>query len=1709
MEKCPGAMISVALSPEQAQSYLVKAAKRSSVGDLTVACINSPKNVTISGPLTGIDCLKKILDDNNIFARKLQVENAYHSDYMNSIAEDYKRLVGILESGNLGANLEQPPFYSSVTGSLASLKDLLTVEYWIKNLVSPVQFFQAITAMFTDTTPGVKKLGARKTSAPITELLEIGPHGALRGPIREIIGELPESNKVNYETLLKRGSSATQTSLAVTGGLYCRGYGVDIAKINEGKAKHVSNNLLVDLPSYPFNHSKSYWSESRLGEGYRFRKSPRHELLGAPVPDWDKNNAIWRNWIRISENPWVKDHRVTGSTLYPAAGMLVMAIEASQQLASTGKRVKGFRFKEVVLHMALRIPRNAEGVETHFHLRPYLDSTAATSSSWSEFELRSFEGGEWREHCRGLIQTEYESQSTPVDDGLEDRMFAEICASRVAEAEHTCQKDMSAKQLYELLQTVGLDFGPTFQNLSDMRIDQDRNAVATVTAPDIKSRMPHGHVQPHLIHPTTLDGVLQSILVALTRGGREINAVMVPTAIRELWVSCDPSTTHDSLRLCASANFLGFRQADASFVAVDNTHRKPMVWAEGFVSTAVSSRNAGQDEIYRHLCFNIDWKLDPSFVDQSTATETFLPPFELANSDPSEIVADTEMLCYIYLRRSSKFRPLICDEKMKPHYKKYVAWMHHQFERYERGELLHAKTDWNKAAEDDEFVAELENRMKDASAEATLSVAIGSVLPQILSGEIDPLQILFNDQLAENVYRHGAGAVINYAKMTGYLDILAHKNPDMRILEVGAGTGGATRPTLDTLMRHGENEYGAPRFHSYDFTDISPSFFEKAKEAFQSCIDHMNFRTLNIENDPAHQRFDLEQYDIVIGANVLHATKSIDVTLQNCRKLLKPGGKLILYELTGTTKIRTGFGFGLLPGWWLSNEPHRQWGPLMSVPTWSTHLQRTGFTGVDISFDDYPDSEANQLSSVIISTASSDAPKSRQVPATVIMIDATSSLQRELARQLQQTLRDRKLCAVEIVPLEQFLTTQFDQKLCFFLPELDTSFLDLIHGDNFTGLQKLVTTASNVLWLTQGGGASSSNPHAELVTGFARTMRAENPALKFVTLSFEAAENVALACDTTIKLFEAVFAQDDKRIFDNSFYSSNGNIYISRIVEANYMNTAIATKMGSPRPQPTSFGMDPDRRLKMQLGSPGLLDTIQFDDDLVYDEPLREGQIEFKVKASGLNFLDIMISLGQVVGKETGFESAGLVTRTGPNSKFKIGDRICGIARGSMKTYARAMQDTVTKIPEDLSWVSAASLPVVFITAWCALYEIANVQKGETVLIHAAAGGVGQACIQLAHLRGAEVYATVGTLEKRKMLEDRYGIRRDHILSSRDLTFAAGIKRMTKRRGVDVIVNALSGAGLRATWECIAPFGRFVEIGKVDIYSSARLNMEMFKNSVSFAFIDIGYMADNDGPRCERVLEGFMDLVREGKLEELHPVQTYSYAQMEDAFRYMQSGAHSGKIVLVPREDDQVMVSSVSCTLHISIIANVCVQCQVVPSRKPTYNLDPSASYVISGGLGGLGRSMARWMANRGARNLILLSRSGASRDSAKELVKDLEAAKVKVATPKCDVSDLESLAGVLQECMTHMPPVKGCIQGSMVLKVSKPNSFIECNLNLPSGCCICKYVSRRLPYRRATQSPSFLEPSHCAPQRAGLLPTSLLRFWHRRQPWPSKLRHR
>lgn len=212
--------------------------------------------------------------------------------------------------------------------------------------------------------------------------------------------------------------------------------------------------------------------------------------------------------------------------------------------------------------------------------------------------------------------------------------------------------------------------------------------------------------------------------------------------------------------------------------------------------------------------------------------------------------------------------------------------------------------------------------------------------------------------------------------------------------------------------------------------------------------------------------------------------------------------------------------------------------------------------------------------------------------------------------------------------------------------------------------------------------------------------------------------------------------------------------------------------------------------------------------------------------------------------------------------------------------------------------------------AYLALVNSARIQKGETVLIHWAAGGLGQAAIQLAQVIGCEIYATVGSIQKRDILENSYGIPRDHIFSSRDLSFADGIKRMTKGRGVDVILNSTSGDALKASWECIAQYGRFIEVGKYDTMTNMRLPMAPFMKNATFSFMDLIHVNLFNPEIGSEVFDKVMALMGEGKLKAPVPVQVYNYSQLEEAFRFMQSGRHSGKIVFEARDEDLVKVSS-------------------------------------------------------------------------------------------------------------------------------------------------------------------------------------------------------
>ena len=393
-----------------------------------------------------------------------------------------------------------------------------------------------------------------------------------------------------------------------------------------------------------------------------------------------------------------------------------------------------------------------------------------------------------------------------------------------------------------------------------------------------------------------------------------------------------------------------------------------------------------------------------------------------------------------------------------------------------------------------------------------------------------------------------------------------------------------------------------------------------------------------------------------------------------------------------------------------------------------------------------------------------------------------------------------------------------------------------------------------------------------------------------------------------------------------------------------------------------------------------------------------------------------MVALGQIPDSLLGFEASGTIVRLGKDvSQFTVGDKVCTLGHGTHRTLFRNKASLCQCIPANLSFEEAATLPLIHCTAFYALVHIARLERGQSVLIHAAAGGVGQAAIQIAKHLGLEIFATVGTVEKRSLIMKEYGVTEDHILNSRDLSFAKGVLRMTKGQGVDCVLNSLSGEALRETWRCIAPFGTFVEIGMKDLLANTALEMRPFLQDASFTFFNIKHVMTHKPELMARILNETFDFLRQGITKPVSPITTYPISEVENAFRLMQTGKHKGKIAL---DWSSAQISPET------------------PLERP-FKLDPNASYLLVGGLGGIGRSLSGLLVDMGARNLCFISRSRVQSDIAKSMIQEFGKRSVKCGVYSCDTTQADLLAQTLRQCSSEMPPIRGLFQCAMVLQDS------------------------------------------------------------------------
>ena len=681
---------------------------------------------------------------------------------------------------------------------------------------------------------------------------------------------------------------------------------------------------------------------------------------------------------------------------------------------------------------------------------------------------------------------------------------------------------------------------------------------------------------------------------------------------------------------------------------------------------------------------------------------------------------------------------------------------------------------------------------------------------------------------------------------------------------------------------------------------------------------------------------------------------------------------------------------------------------------WDDILRVTGFSGADAILWDVPDITSHH--SCMISSTLTKENRKRLGPVTVISNDEGPDT---CLNQLVSTLA---LADVEHNSTKLSKCNPEDQ-ICVVLSDCTRCALRNPSLEDYEAIKRIFLNSAGVLWVTRGALIESSEPDCNLGTGFARTIRAEKGDTMIITLDLDA-QNPLSNGDAAKTIFSVLMRSLGAEYIqptdiESEYAERNGTIMIPRLIVDKDLTSFMNKHIGPPTTEFQPLYQD-GRSFRGEIETPGLLDSIRFVENTTALGTLPDDHVEIEVKAAGINFRDVMTALGQIASYPLGCECSGVVSAVGPLVReFKPGNHvIANVEGGSFCTTIRAPAGSVESVPQEIPFEVAATLPIAYFTAYWAVFKVAHLRKNDTVLIHTASGGLGQALINLCQLVGAEIFATVGTIEKRRLLLDLYNIPEDHIFSSRDGSFAKGVMKATKGKGIDVIMNSLSGEALRLTWNCIAPFGRFVELGKRDFTINSRLEMRNFEKNVSFTGLDVP-LDSGDGEK-RRIWNELMELYLSGSVKAPHPITTFGFSDMENALRIMQSGKHMGKLVLIPRADEVVKV------FH--------------PNGSQGL-LKHDASYLLVGGLGGLGRSIASWMLQNGARNFIMLSPSGLTKAKSREAVSMLQDRGARVAVFKCDIANISDLDTALEESSKGMPPIRGMIHTAMVFKVRDPET--------------------------------------------------------------------
>ena len=1529
MQQLPagGAMLAVL-----AGEALVRDMMRGELAELSIAAVNGANNTVVSGNGRLIDAFADRLDQKGIRAVPLHVSHAFHSTLMEPMLADFEEVA---------ASITYKPARFGIVSNCTGRPyepGMPDARYWVRHVREAVRF--------ADGTRALGDLGC-------TTFIEIGPGTTLLSMARPCL----PAGSVLLPSLRREGPEHQHIeSLAK---LFIAGVNV---RWPAGKA--VRPDGVGRYPTYPFQRER-YWAEAvPFGTGDMLVSAARPSSDGRT--ELANGTICFDRRIDIGSTSYLKAHAIVGEVIVPAATFLDMMTSDAATVSGDGEHA----LRDVAFVEPLRLSDASQR-----NLQILFDRNDAGGFDISVFSRDSTDGTGWTCHARAVLSVESPTESS------EARQWPQPTTQ------------IAGSEFYRAIRERGYHYGQELQCIRALRCDHGV-VRAELALPDSERK----NAEAYCVHPALIDAAFQTIgalpEIAETKG------LLVPVGISEATIRKRPVTTCVSLvRSEASSDPDGFQfsvelrtEDGVELARLSGLRVRELLTAAEMA--CVTTTGSVEESI-----FEIHWTPIPYAPRPGTAANLIVPS-ELAR----HIANRAE------LRRSGMLDQY---ERLEPRLERIAsAYAKHALGRLGWRSGLKARDVGIDASRQRLFdriveiageagsvdpareMIELGQQFPAFGLELSLLERCGSALADVLQNTVDPLTLVMPDgdtSALENVYRSAPAARVLNQSAAWAVSEAASALPagrTIRILEIGAGTGGTTAGVLEAL-------HGRPL--EYVFTDVSANFVAVAQRRFAH-DRRVRCQSFDVQKDPTAQELAAASFDIVLAANVLHATADIRSGLQQARRLLAPGGLLILVETT-RKQAWADITFGLLPGWWNFADPDlRQDHPLLDEARWCDVLSEAGFEDVVVAQGGKA-ARPGLASQVLLIARQPASHVSTTVPGRYLVLDDGAEFACELIAVLEQSdgvtvdraHPDDLGRMIAALPAGEGYSAIF--QLCTAAAEscdhLQTFAREQSKssGSLLSTVQTLasarVRTLPRLLMVTRGAQTIADEVNANALahaalSGLARVVTAEYPELRFKRIDLDP-QSKSVARD--VGAFVSELASEDCE--DQIAFRGSARL-CPRLVPIN-----------SGEALPIENG--PCRLESAERGSLDQLRLVAF-----ALSPPKPGEVQVRIQAAGLNFRDVLSALGTYPGEALpyGNEACGQVTAIGPGvARFAVGDEVVVVGPGVFATHLCVAERMVAHRPRCLSVHDAACAPIAFLSALYGLHELGRIQHGERVLIHSASGGVGLAAIQVAQQAGASIIASAGSAKKRAFLR-KLGV--EHVIDSR-APFASEIFALTHGEGVDVVLNSLAGDAIPAGLRVLRKGGRFIELGKADLWSTERARaLDGVQSDITYAAFDLGNVLRNDATLLPHALERVLSDLAAGTWKPL-PSRAFSLRAAPAAFRHMAQARHIGKIVL--SIDDGSTAAS---------------------------NIRADATYLITGGLGGLGLLFAQWLCRQGARHIVLTSRRVTGED-ASEILERMRADGANIEVAQVDVGNPEQLTSLLER-VRGGPPLRGIIHAAGTL---------------------------------------------------------------------------